>query len=113
MDDEDRAKLIASAMREVDILRFDPRAPRQTWWLSFADGDLPKGKQFLGVVVVPDCVNMADALSQVHQAGINPGGEVQGMSLEGISPEGQAVMDRTPKLTLLSAADLTALGHLK
>lgn len=46
-------------------------------WLSFADGDLPKGKQFLGGVLV-EADDLIEAVVRSHALGINPGGEVLG-----------------------------------
>lgn len=47
------------------------------FWLSFADGNLPKGTQFLGACIV--CADtFLDAVSKAHRLGINPGGEVIG-----------------------------------
>lgn len=56
------------------------------FWLSFADGDKPRGEQFLGVAVVEadgDDLKeqMSDALSIAWELGINPGGSVQGMPI--------------------------------
>lgn len=46
-------------------------------WLSFADGNLPKGSQFLGAALVR-APNFIAAVMEAHRLGINPGGEVQG-----------------------------------
>jgi len=48
-----------------------------TFWLSFADGNLPEGSQFLGVCIV-DAPDFLPAIQLCHRLGINPGGEVQG-----------------------------------
>ncbi len=45
------------------------------WWLSFCDGSLPEGTQFLGAAVV-DGETFADAIIRAHRLGCNPGGEV-------------------------------------
>lgn len=50
---------------------------KSLWWLSFADPDLPRGRQFLGVVVVR-ADDMKDAMQKAWRLGINPGGEVKG-----------------------------------
>ena len=50
------------------------------WWLSFADGDLPKGSQFLGVAIVRGWGILA-ATIRAHALGINPGGEVAGVQI--------------------------------
>ena len=44
-------------------------------WVSFADGDLPKGSQFLGVAIVR-AHNVGHAAAVCHERGCNPGGEV-------------------------------------
>ena len=48
----------------------------KTWWLSFADGTLPTGQQFLGACIV-DATDLASAVSISHRVGVNPGGEVK------------------------------------
>ncbi len=48
-------------------------------WVSFADGSLPVGSQFLGVAIVR-AFDVMHAASVCHMNGINPGGEV--MALE-------------------------------
>ena len=52
------------------------------WWLSFADPNLPKGTQFLGVVII-ECIDIADGVAKAHSLGINPGGEVKGIEIPG------------------------------
>jgi|SRR3984885_11783152 len=47
------------------------------WWLSFADGSLPKGSQFLGVAIVKGA-NVYQASQAAHHIGCNPGGSVMG-----------------------------------
>lgn len=60
----------------------------KAYWLSFADPDLPKGSQFLGVCIVEvDSAHnsvkaTADAVAKAREVGANPGGEVQGFILE-------------------------------
>lgn len=62
-----------------DVLAEEMRTGDPTWWwLSFADGDKPKGQQFLGVAVV-HALGLGDATMQAHRLGINPGGEVLGI----------------------------------
>ena len=50
------------------------------WWLSFADPELPYWQQFLGVCIV-QASEPALAVSLAWQLDINPGGEVQIVSL--------------------------------
>lgn len=86
-------------------------APVETWWLSFCDADRPKGEQFLGVILV-DAVDLVDAITQTHQAGCNPGGEVKAVPLpplEDVPEEDRADAAKTyalPRLTLLSKSDI-------
>lgn len=73
------------------------------WWLSFADPDLPTGTQFLGALVIEAPGYMA-ALTMASMAGLNPGGEVQGMGpipVSAIAPKWRG--------RLLSRADVDAL----
>lgn len=49
-------------------------------WLSFADGALPEGTQFLGVVIVR-APNFIMAVQLAHLMKINPGGEVKGLPI--------------------------------
>lgn len=72
MDDDQRARA-----RMVGLLVEDLALPERWWWLSFADGQLPVGTQFLGVVIVK-ARGMGWACRRAHELGINPGGEVQG-----------------------------------
>lgn len=51
------------------------------WWLSFCDAELPEGSQFLGAVIV-DATDIVDGAKKAHALGINPGGEVQGHSID-------------------------------
>lgn len=54
----------------------DNEVKEDFYWLSFADGALPKGRQFLGACIVRAASNL-DAVRVAHRLGINPGGEVQ------------------------------------
>lgn len=57
-------------------LENSPQAPVQLFYLSFADGQLPKGQQFLGGLFIR-AKSLTGALQASHQQGLNPGGEVQ------------------------------------
>lgn len=60
--------------------------PPSSWWLSFADGDLPKGQQFLGACIVR-APNFGAAVGMAHLIGCNPGGEAQGAQIpDDVSP---------------------------
>jgi hypothetical protein len=48
---------------------------KQFMWLSFADADLPEGKQFLGGGIFEGGDIIAATL-RTHRLGVNPGGEV-------------------------------------
>ena len=56
----------------LSTFEFQP-LPNALWWLSFADGDLPKGQQFLGVCLVW-APAFPLAVMAAHVLGINPGG---------------------------------------
>lgn len=61
------------------------------FWLSFADGNLPKGTQFLGAVLV--CApSFFAAIQLAWELKINPGGECQGHELAAdlVVPDGVA-----------------------
>lgn len=57
----------------------------QMFWLSFADADLPKGRQFLGVVIVQES-DLIAAVQWTHMHGVNPGGEVCGAEFSELPP---------------------------
>jgi hypothetical protein len=89
------------------------------WYLSFCDGDRPKGSQFLGA-----CVVIADspegAVTESHLRGCNPGGEIAMWEAPaGTEREVLAAMEsRGQKInTLLSRADIgedaLSLGELE
>lgn len=81
----------------------------RTFWLSFCDGDRPKGQQFLGACVVdvtdeeaermklevlirfPHALEGAHwigaATRKAHTLGCNPGGEVASLDVTDRSPE--------------------------
>lgn len=52
-----------------------PEQPTRWWWLSFVDGDRPKGEQFLGACMVQGR-GITTAISRSWDLGCNPGGEV-------------------------------------
>lgn len=94
-------------------LRANPNTPRYTYWLSFADGDRPKGQQFLGAAIIDDCVNMADAIEQAHVSGCNPGGEVQGHVLPPAAFREQPELAEAPRYTLMQKDELLRRGLIK
>jgi hypothetical protein len=82
------------------------------WWLSFVDPDRPKGERFLGVCVV-EAPDLRSAIRAAWKAKCNPGGEVGSWEIEPSeqTPEQRALLERTPKYTLMSREDLCAAGH--
>ena len=57
------------------MLREERERGHKAWYyISFADGTLPKGTQFLGAVVV-EGYGVSTAIQRAHELGINPGGE--------------------------------------
>lgn len=99
--------------RVAEVLTKEAEQPLLTWWLSFADGDLPKGQQFLGLVIVDNCPGLVHARLQMTLHGVaSPGGEIQAF---GFNPkEGPAdqviALALLPRLTLLSRQDVEAAG---
>jgi hypothetical protein len=56
--------------------RFTGPQPDEPWfYLSFCDGELPKGQQFLGGAYIQG-KNAGAAVGRSHKLGVNPGGEV-------------------------------------
>jgi hypothetical protein len=76
-DDEVRARIAAS--REIGMADFNARggfSKDNAFYLSFADGNRPKGSQWLGGCYIrADSIDEAMVLSRA--LGINPGGEVR------------------------------------
>jgi len=64
---------------------------RDFYWLSFADGSLPEGSQFLGACIVR-AISDLDAVCVAHRLGINPGGEVQIMGPLDVSAKMEALI---------------------
>lgn len=101
---------------------------KKTFWLSFCDGDRPKGRQFLGVAVVDvSAEEAADMLLEVmlrfpnaqdgaewvgaaarkaHRLGCNPGGEVGSVEM----PPEWPGYETCPRGELLSRERLIELG---
>lgn len=104
----------------------------RTFWLSFADADKPKGKQFLGVAIVEvDEQAAAEALIDIAlrfpmaqdgaewiaaasrkawATGCNPGGQVASVEVAADLLENLA---GTPRHVLLQKPDLRRLGHIR
>lgn len=78
---------------------------KQWVWLSFADGDLPAGSQFLGVCLVL-AYGIIGAVMEAHRLGINPGGEVAGWLLG----PGPLPPDTIPPNRLCSLVEIEAAG---
>lgn len=70
------------------------------WWLSFADGTLPEGSQFLGAAFVQG-YTMIDAVQEAWRLGVNPGGEVVSQMFPADNPPAEHLRNR-----LLSKAEL-------
>jgi hypothetical protein len=45
------------------------------WWMSFADPEMPKGRQFLGGLLI-EADDEHEMLLRSHALGLNPGGEI-------------------------------------
>lgn len=72
------------------------------WWLSFCDPDKPEGERFLGAAIInvendveDDDLGFLAAVHRAHRLGLNPGGEVAGVTLdEAEAPEGFDLTER-------------------
>jgi len=103
----------------------------RTYWLSFCDGSLPKGSQFLGALVVDVTEADREAASEVlrvrfpnhdtdagpwiaaatrkaHETEVNPGGEVMSVRMDEL-PHFAFISPLYPRLTLLSRPDIDAI----
>ena len=87
--------------RKKLLLAEEQNNPPALWWLSFCDPDKAKGQQFLGVVIV-EAPGFMRAHQKACELGINPGGEIQAMPVDGVASE---YHDR-----LLSRVELEAAG---
>ena len=77
------------------------------WWLSFADGSLPKSQQFIGVIIGQGDTIEA-VVKETHHLGVNPGGEI---AFAQIPPE--HVPPSYLHWKLLSYANLSEAGLLE
>ncbi len=50
------------------------------WTLSFTDPRRPRGKRWLGTIMV-EALGLVDALTRISALGLNPGGEVAGLGV--------------------------------
>lgn len=80
--------------------------PYKTFYLSFCDVDKPKGKQFLGAIIL-EASSLYDAISKAWKLKINPGGEVESWELPNI--EALSKIPAHYKYKLLSKEDI---GHM-
>lgn len=74
------------------------------WWLSFADGSLPEGSQFLGAAVVGPADNIVGAIRLAHEKKCNPGGEVLAVQLPDgcpLEPQDLGVLMSKPEAAVL------------
>lgn len=55
--------------------------PLRLWYMSFADGSLPEGSQWLGACFVK-ARGLVDATKASHRRGCNPGGGVKAGAME-------------------------------
>lgn len=79
---------IEKAINEAEV------SPLEWWWISFADGDLPVGSQFLGVALV-QAHGFGLAMLRTHTLKINPGGSVHGHPIpERMGDPPEAMRDR-------------------
>lgn len=83
------------------------------FWMSFCDPDRPKGRQFIGVALV-EAPTLPDAITTAWRTGCNPGGEVQSteIPIDRVPTEKRALLDATPRCTLMDLATLERYGLL-
>lgn len=79
------------------------------FWLSFADGSLPKGSQFLGACIVGQASNFGGAVLLAHSLGCNPGGQVVGFP---ILPEVEPKIPASYRERLLTRAEAEELDRI-
>jgi hypothetical protein len=73
------------------------------FYLSFADGRLPKGQQWLGAAIV-EGTDPRGAIKRAWRLRINPGGEVAFTEIEHLPPE------RFRNRLLISKSELRDMG---
>lgn len=103
----------AFAARVVEGLDEEKDNAPLTWWLSFADGSLPKVNQFLGVILVDNCPGLVHARMAMTLNGVkSPGGQICGFGFDPSAgpPDQVAALAKLPRLTLLSHEALKAAG---
>lgn len=77
-----------------------------TWWLSFAG----EGK-FNGLVLLEAASTdetLADAVARVNALGLNPGGQVMGLT---VTPEMEPSIELLPRNVLIDEETVRGLGH--
>lgn len=67
-----QARIRGEQARTLLNIASETAPPEQGWWISFAD------ETFRGAVIV-QANDFVEAIMRAHLAGINPGGEAQGM----------------------------------
>jgi len=82
------ARIAGEKQRCMENIAARTERPTKIWWLSFADGNKPKGSQFLGAIII-HANDFIEAITETHMLGINPGGECQGMQ---VPPEGELLV---------------------
>ena len=99
MNEIERATIFAARLAE------EKGNDESCWWMSYCDGSLPKGSQFLGVTIIK-AKGMAHAVQRAWDMGINPGGEIQAYETDpaAIAPDH---FNR-----LLSKDDLITAGYI-
>lgn len=83
-----------------------------TWYLSFADPDLPKGTQFLGGAYIEMYTdNIALASTRAWELGINPGGEMMGLPMPGHGFVPRRYLNQLLSKAALDAMDTELFGE--
>jgi hypothetical protein len=74
MDDADLEAKVAA------MLKAEAAEPERWFWLSFCDGSLPAGQQFLGACLVKGR-GIITAVREARKRGCNPGGDVKAVEI--------------------------------
>lgn len=104
----ENSRVCAECYNENVFASLVDRGEGGLWWLSFADGGLPSGRQFLGVAII-EAPSHGAAVMESHRLGCNPGGEIQVIALE---PSSHPAVLALPRGRLLSRDDLKAAGAI-
>jgi rRNA maturation protein Nop10 len=93
-------RILDASMKGLAAVFGREKRPENMWWLSFCDPSLPKGKQFIGAVIV-HARDFNEALTDCTIHECNPHGEVKGVPI----PLGHPIDDKW-KYRILKRKDI-------